>query len=241
MAGLILMGDCREQLKHVPLGTVAMVLTDPPFGVSNQGNVSGASLDYSGYTSDKGEWDVEVPAQEWVPLAIKTLHPGGIFASFGTFGSLVPVFLELKRLDMRFQSHITWHKTNPAPSIHRRMLTHSNEIILVFSKGSNWVFNYDYSKSLTGKQMHNHFVDPPDLTFDVPAVRKQFGVTRKPVNLCEKLIRLFTREGDIILDPFAGSGAILEAAIRSGRQAIAIEKRLDLENYLKQTIQTEGV
>lgn len=203
-------------MQRLPEGFADMVFTDPPFGVSNRRNASKQSRAFSGYTSDKGDWDQAVPADEWVPAAVRCLREGGIFACFGTFGSLVPIYNELEEAGLRFQSHITWHKTNPAPSIHRRMLTHANEIILVYSKGPRWTFDYEYSKTLrNGRQCHNHF--------DVPAVRKRFGVTRKPPALCVRIVRLFTRTGDVVLDPFAGSGAIPEAADVSGRCGVAIE------------------
>lgn len=210
-------GDCVQVLAGLQALGADMVLTDPPYGISNRRNANGVSGAFSGYTSDKGEWDVEVPADRWVPLACGALRPGGIFACFGTFGSLVPIYQALEaHPEMQFQSHPTWHKTNPAPSIHRRMLTHANEIILVYSKGPRWTFDYDYGKTINrGKQLHNHF--------ECSAVRKVHGVTRKPPALCEKLIRLFTRPDDLVLDPFAGSGAIPEAAHRAGRRWVAIE------------------
>jgi DNA modification methylase len=225
---MFIKGDCRTEMALMVTleARVDMVFTDPDYAISNDRNSSGASKEFSGYTSNKGAWDVYVPAKEWVPLACELLKPGGIFACYGTFGSLVPIYhcLESPVCGMQFQSHITWHKTNPAPSIHRRMLTHANEIILVYSKGSHWTFNYDYAKSINnGKQLHNHF--------DCPAVRRVGGVTRKPPVLCEKIIRLFTDEGDTVLDPFTGSGAIIEAAEAAGRVGIGIEIDPDRFDY----------
>lgn len=231
---MIIEGDATVELLLLK-ESVDLLLTDPPFGISNGANSSGASSDFSGYSSDKGNWDVEIPAGQWVPPAVESLRQGGMFAVFGTFGSLVPIFLELKKCQMRFQSHITWHKTNPAPSIHRRMLTHANEIILVFSKGSHWTFDYAYSKTVTGKQLHNHVEmdSVPDFTFDIAAVRKVGGVTRKPPVLCDRLIRLFSRPGDLVLDPFVGSGAIVEAAAAAKRRWLAIEIQPDLCSQLR--------
>jgi DNA modification methylase len=232
---MIICGDAVTVLKSLT-DEVDLILTDPPYGISNNGNASGASSAFSGYTSNKGEWDVAVPADQWVPPACRILRDGGVFIVFGTFGSLVPIFLELNKIDgMRFQSHITWHKTNPAPSIHRRMLTHANEIILVYSKGAKWTFDYVYAKSITGKQLHNHFDDGglPEMTFEVAAVKKVVGVTRKPPVLCERLVRLFSRPDDVVLDPFAGSGAIPEAARAAGRRVVAIEIQDILCDYMK--------
>lgn len=230
----IILGNCIQVMNEMT-ERVDLVLTDPPYGVSNQGNSSGVSREFSGYTSDKGIWDIEISADQWVPAAVNVLRDGGMFVVFGTFGSLVPIYLELTRLSMRFQSHITWHKTNPAPSIHRRMLTHSNEILLVYSKGKQWTFNYDYAKSITGKQMHNHFTDEPipEMTFEIGAVRKEMEVTRKPPTLCDRLVRLFSNPNDLVLDPFAGSGTIPKAAIDADRRAIAIEIQPILCRYME--------
>lgn len=255
----IIRGDCLQ--KMLPISEVDMVFTDPPFALSNKRNEK-PHKGFSGYSSNKGDWDEYVPADYWVPSACGTLKPGGIFACFGTLGSLVPVFTELDlygklclvchhephpfsiskdglclictdnqhictfpKDKMQFQSHIIWHKTNPAPSVHRRMLTHANELILVFSKGPKWYFDYDYSKLLNnGKQCHN--------VFNYPAVRKMLGVTRKPVGLCEQIIRLFCPTGGTVLDPFAGSGAIPEAAAKAKRNFIAIEKRADCVSHM---------
>lgn len=214
-------GDCRSvmlECKDRP----NFILTDPPYGISNRNNSDGVSSEYSGYTSNKGNWDIEVPAKDWVPLACNMLVDGGLFACFGTLGSLVPIYNELEFLQMTFQSHIVWRKTNPAPSIHRRMLTHANEIILLYSKGPRWTFNYEIAKSLNdGKQMHNNF--------DYAAVPKALGVTRKPLGLCKALIQIFTNEGDLVFDPFAGSGAILETALLCNRRASGVE--IDKERY----------
>jgi DNA modification methylase len=234
MSNNIIKGDARELLSTIR--PVHMVFTDPPFDISNNRNTK-IHKGFSGYTSNKGSWDEYVPAEEWVPDACAQLVRGGIFACFGTFGSLVPIFnvLTSKGMalyfdeQMSFQSHIVWHKTNPAPSVHRRMLTHANEFILVFSKGPKWYFDYDYSKTLNnGKQKHN--------VFDWPAVKKVLGVTRKPPELCEQLVRLFCPPAGIVLDPFAGSGAILEGAKRAERQYIGIEKRQDCVAYMRKEL-----
>lgn len=232
----IIHGDCRSKLWK--LKDVDMIFTDPPFAISNSRNSSGASKKFSGYSSNKGEWDEYVPAEDWVPQACNALRKGGIFACFGTFGSLVPIFkilegygpyMHVLHINMMFQSHIIWHKTNPAPSIHRRMLTHANEIILVYSKGPKWYFNYEFSKTLNdGKQCHN--------VFNYPAVKKVLGVTAKPVGLCEQIIQLFCPVDGIVVDPFAGSGAIPEAANNTLRDYIAIEKRKDLVEYMRKKL-----
>jgi DNA modification methylase len=222
----LIAGDCRAALGEFT-AQADLLFTDPPYNISNNRNSNGASRKFSGYSSNKGAWDTECPAEQWVPLAVNALKPGGMFLCFGVFGSLVPIFEQLLDCGMTFQSHIVWHKSNPAPSIHRRMLTHANEIILTFSKGPRWYFDYQYAKSLNnGHQHHN--------VFTVPAVRKVMGVTRKPPTLCLHLIQLFCPHGGTVLDPFAGTGAIPATALHSGRNAIAIERNQRLVKYMAQ-------
>jgi site-specific DNA-methyltransferase (adenine-specific) len=211
----ILWGDCRKILSTIKPESVQMVFTDPPFGIS-KGRGHRTPNKYSSYQPNKGPWDEVVTAQEWVPLVVNCLAPGGIFMVFGVFGSLIPIFKACFRSGLRFQTHISWHKTNPAPCVHRRGLTMANEFILVFSKGPKWYFDYPESKRQNkGKQQHNHI--------DCPAVKRISGRTRKPQTLVARYIKLYCPRNGLVLDPFAGTGSILEAAESVGRKALGIE------------------
>jgi site-specific DNA-methyltransferase (adenine-specific) len=208
-------GDATTLLSTIPRESISMVFTDPPFGIST--NKTRTPNSFSGYQPNKGAWDRVVPATQWVPSCIDALKPGGIFACFGVFGSLVPIWVCLEQdCRMRFQTHITWHKTNPAPCVHRRGLTLANEFILVYSKGANWHFDYAASKRQNhGTQQHNHI--------DCPAVRRQFGRTVKPPLLLQRYIELYCPRNGTVLDPFAGTGSILDAAQIMKRYSIGIE------------------
>jgi len=99
----IIHGDCRDYLPKIK--DVSLVITDPPYGISNSTNLNITGGIYSGYTSNKGSWDTKVT--DWVGPACDTLVNGGIFICFGVFGSLIPVFIDLEKYGMKFQSHIT--------------------------------------------------------------------------------------------------------------------------------------
>jgi site-specific DNA-methyltransferase (adenine-specific) len=208
----LICGDAIEVMRKHDFPHIAAVITDPPFAVSNSRNESN---EWNGYTSNKGSWDGKVDSI-WVDEACKLLLPGGIFAVFGTFGSLVPIYLRLQERDMTFQSHIIWHKANPAPCVHRRMLTHANEIILVYSKGPKWTFNYEVAKSLNGgKQLHN--------VWDAAVAKRIMGRTVKPVSILDKLTLCFTNPGDWVLDPFCGTSSIGKNALIHSRNYIGID------------------
>lgn len=218
-----LRGDCREVLKDLPNNSVDLVLTDPPYAISNGAIVTNT---FSGYTSDKGDWDVYVDPKDWVPDCCRVLNPGGIFISFGVFGSLIDIWDELKIAKMNFQSHPVWEKSNPAPSLQRRMLTHANELLLIFSKGKPWYFDYEASKTYnSGKQLKN--------VFKFSTARKQAGVTRKPVKLISMLIDIFSPVGGMVVDPFVGSGTTVTEALKLNRNGIGFEKFQEQWDFLE--------
>ena len=220
--------DCRAVLQRSG-NHHHLVLTDPPYAISNKRNTGDSSKKFSGYNSDKGDWDIIVPPEEWVPLACSALSDGGVFACFGYFEVLIGVYQALQKQGMRFQSVLNWHKTNPAPCIHRRMLTHSNEFVLVFSKGKKWYFDYAFSKTLNnGKQKHNHW--------NGPVAQKEAGVTAKPLWLCEDIIGLFCPPDGVVLDCFGGSGTIAKAAQNTNRRSVSIEIDAGRSSYIKKRL-----
>lgn len=215
---MLICADCEDVILDLP--HVDMVLTDPSFGISNKRNIANT---WSGYTSMKGQWDNR-PGMTWVYACVDRLKQGGMFATFGVFGSLIPIFGALSSLDMRFQSHCIWVKSNPAPCLHRRMYTLANEIILVFSKGAKWTFNYDVAKGLNvGKQLRNVWASG--------SVKRVLGRTRKPSCILDRLILPLTSEGDWILDPFCGTSSILEVAVAHGRNVIGIDNNREVIDH----------
>lgn len=217
----VIQGDCRSIMKTLP-GGYDFIFADPPYNISNERNLLNS---WNGYVSDKGSWDhicdYERFTIEWVNAAVEVLRPGGIIAIIGVYGSLIPAWMTLVACGLQFQSHLVWHKTNPAPSIHRRMFTHANEIIIIFSKGPGWTFNYEAVKELSGgKQMHN--------VVTLPAVRRIANISRKPERLLEILVAAFTLPGGAVLDPFLGTGTTAICCKRMGRSCTGIEIDQDL-------------
>ncbi len=205
--------DCVAFLSGLDEGSVDFVFADPPYGISNLRNVSNS---WNGYSSSKGEWDV-VPLGPWVQGACRALRPGGIIVVSGVFGSLIPVWNALCSYGMKFLSHPVWYKTNPVPSIHRRCFTNANELLLVFAKpGRRYTFNYDMAKVLNGgKQMHN--------VFRLPSARKLGGIISKPEQLVKILVEVFSNVGDVICDPFLGTGTTAVVALRLKRKFIGCD------------------
>lgn len=216
-------------LTEIEDNEVTLVFADPPYGISSSFTLDNSII---GYSPSKGAWD-EV-SQEYVKLcavnlvqgARRVLLPGGSLVVSGVFGSLIHVWQEALKHGLKFKHHIVWHKTNPAPSVHRRSLVYSNEIILWFVKpGAPWVFNYEIAKEYNrGKQLHD--------VWSIPAVRKEGGVTRKPPMLLDRIIRILSNEGDIVVDPFLGSGTTGEVATSLSRYFVGYEVQSSLWSLL---------
>lgn len=226
----LILGDAIEVMDDYNF-TVDLVITDPPFSISNSRNVQNS---WNGYTSKKGDWDETVDAV-WVQKAYHKLKSSGLFTAFGVFGSLVPIYLELESLGATFQSHPVWSKTNPAPSIHRRMYTGANELVLVYSKGAKWTYNYDDAKMLAdGKQLKNVWTSS--------VVKRILGRTIKHPIILQNLIIPLSDKNDTCFDPFCGTSSIGLEAIKLGRNFIGIEKdvqalELGIQQFLTLGIQ----
>jgi DNA modification methylase len=118
---------------------------------------------------------------------------------------------------------IVWYKPNAQPNVTKRTLQHSHEYVLWYVNGkSHWHFDYEMSKQIGGgKQL-------PDV-WSLPYIHhtKRLHKNEKPVELLERLLLFGTRPGDLVLDPFAGSGSTGEACIDNNRRFVLIEKDPD--------------
>lgn len=130
----------------------------------------------------------------------------------------------MKELNLWIINDIIWFKPNSPPLIVKNRLVPSTELIWVASKSKKYFFNYDVAVKLNkGKQMKNLWV--------IPAERhKTPHPTEKPEKLLERIILIGSKEGDIVLDPFMGSGTTGVVAKRLNRNFIGIE--ID-ENYFE--------
>ena len=141
--------------------------------------------------------------------------------------------------DFRILNNITWVKTSPPPNLSCRFFTHSTETILWVRKGkkSKHFFNYDLMKEVNeGKQMKDVW------TIGRPKkIEKEFGKhpTQKPEEIIERMILSSTKEGDVVLDMFNGSGTTGVVSIRNNRKFIGIELDKEYFNLSKIRIESE--
>lgn len=225
------LGDALEVLSGLPEESVDCVWTDPPYMLSNGGVtcVGGRMV-----SVNKGGWDESrgIDADHefnraWTAACLRVLKPAGTIWVTGTLHVYPSVGMALQQNGFRLLNDIVWEKPNPPPNLGRRTFTHSTEIVLWASKpddgGSRrkYTFNYDEMRRENGgRQMKTVW------RFQAPgAAEKRFGKhpTQKPVALIDRCLRASTHPGDVVLDPFAGSGSTGVAAVRLGRRFIGIE------------------
>jgi site-specific DNA-methyltransferase (adenine-specific) len=229
-------GDCLEILAAIPENSVDLVFADPPYFLSNGGITCHAGKMVSVH---KGDWDKSRGPdanhefnRDWLAACQRVLKPDGSIWVSGTAHVIHSVGFAMQQLGFKLLNDISWVKPNPPPNLSCRYFTHATETIIWAAKDkkSRHTFNYKLMKETNrGKQMKSVWeIRPPE------AWEKKFGKhpTQKPVALLERILLASTNEGDLVLDPFSGSGTTAVAALRTKRAAIGIEIE---SKYLEQT------
>ena len=223
----LLHGDCIELLKQFSF-KFDMIFADPPYFLSNGGiSVQSGKM----VCVDKGEWDkggtpeyIDSFNRAWISECQNKLKENGTIWISGTYHNIFSVARCLTELGFKILNCITWEKTNPPPNLACRCFTHSTETILWARKNdkkSRHFFNYQKMKEMNdGKQMKDVWTG--SLTKPSEKVEGKHP-TQKPEYLLERIIFASTEEGQVILDPFCGSGTTGVEAVRYGRKFIGID------------------
>jgi len=225
---VIIIGDCLKVLKAIPDESVNLIFADPPYGLAKK---KGLGWNYSKHVTLQEAWDIFSKGDffefniQWLSECMRVLKKGGSFWVCGSFHNIYQIGFILQHLDAKINNSIIWYKPNAQPNITCRMFTESTEHLIWAvkkTKNTTWTFHYDLIKSLNnGKQMRNMWEIP--LT---PKSEKIAGEhpTQKPFELLKRIILGCSSDGDIVLDPFVGSGTTSVVAKYYNRNSIGIEK-----------------
>lgn len=233
----LLKGDCFKLLKKLELKSIDMIFADPPYFLSNGGiTVQSGKM----VSVDKADWDKGLKTEDklsysrkWIRLCREVLKDDGTIWISGTMHNIYYIGVALELEGFSIINNITWRKLNPPPNISTRAFTHSTETVLwarkqiTEKKKGKHLFNYlDMKQMNGGKQMK----DVWDFSLTKPS-EKKFGKhpTQKPLDLLNRIILASTKPGDIILDPFCGSGTTGISASMNNRKFIGIDNE---DNYL---------
>ena len=213
----------------MPSGIFDCCIADPPYNMSKR---KGLSWAFSRHVTMQETWDRFSKEEyfhftfQWMTEMCRVVKPNGNLFVFGTYHNLYTQGFILQQLDRKVLNSIVWLKPNAQPNITCSMLPESSEQLVwacnnTLRDAKKWTFNYDVAKQLNGgKQMRN--------VWSIPLTPRKERVaehpTQKPLVLLERLVLLATKPGDVVLDPFAGSGTTGVAAEKHDRRCVLIEK-----------------
>ncbi len=232
-------GDALEILSKIPDESIDMIFADPPYNLSNDGFTCHAGKRVS---VNKGDWDKSRGIEEdfkfhyrWIEACKRVLKPDGTIWISGTYHSIYSCGFALLKQNWHIINDICWYKPNAAPNLACRMFTASHETLIWAKKNkkAKHTFNYELMKNgdwkedqlkKPGKQMRSIWaINTPK------QIEKRYGKhpTQKPELLLTRIILASTKENDLILDPFCGSGTTGVVAIRYNRRFVGIDLEKD--------------
>ena len=236
--------NCLEGMSYMPDNSVDIIIADPPYNLSKGGEWkwdNSIQLNGMGGNWNKvmQKWDdfsfsdyLEFTAR-WLSEAQRLLKKTGSMWIFGTYHNIGMINVMCQELGIEIINEVIWYKRNAFPNLSGRRLTASHETILWCNKGAKkreYYFDYEYSKDgdfvgdglkTPGKQMRT--------VWDIPNNKKKeeliYGKhpTQKPIKILERMIRLSSKEGDLMMTPFSGAGSECVAAKMCGRDYIGFE------------------
>jgi len=230
----VIVGDSLEELKALPAASVDLVFADPPYNLQldgellrpNNTRVDGVDNDWDKF-SDFGAYDAFT--REWLTACRRVLKPDGSLWVIGSYHNIFRVGAILQDLGFWILNDIVWRKTNPMPNFRGRRFTNAHETMIWASLGQDarYTFNYEAMKALNEDlQMRSDWLFPicsgPERLKDPTG--KKAHPTQKPESLLQRVILASSSPGDVVLDPFFGTGTTGAAAKRLGRHWIGIER-----------------
>ena len=212
-------------MKKMKSESVDVVFADPPYFLSNNGiSISSGKI----VSVNKGEWDkkenyddIQKFTKEWISECYRVLKRKCSIWVSGTHHNIFNVKKVLDEVGFRIVNIIIWKKTDPPPLIYKNKCKFSYEFIIWADKGYGHIFNYEEMFNINNNELEDVWLLPA-----VSMNEKKFGYhpTQKPECLLERIIKATTNEGQLVLDPFMGSGTTGVVCKRLNRKFIGIEK-----------------
>jgi modification methylase len=235
----IVQGDCMEVMAAMPPACVDMVFADPPYNLQLKRSLYRPNMSMVDAVDD--EWDrfesfaaYDTFTRAWLTSVRRVLKPTGTLWVIGTYHNIHRVGVAVQDLGFWLLNDVTWVKTNPMPNFAGVRMCNAQETLIWAAMGekSGYTFNHHTAKRYAeGKQLRSDWYLP--LCTGAERLADGDGKlhsTQKPEALVERTIAVCTRPGDLVLDPFAGSGTTPAVARRMGRRYIGIERE---EQYLE--------
>ncbi len=236
----IISGDSIDALNSLPERSIDMIFADPPYNLQlsgdlhrpNNSRVDGVDNDWDKF-ADFATYDRFTV--DWLKAARRVLKEDGSLWVIGSYHNIFRVGAKLQDLGFWMLNDVIWRKTNPMPNFRGRRFTNAHETMIWCAKSadSRHQFNYEAMKTLNDDlQMRSDWLIP--ICSGSERLKGDDGVkshpTQKPEALLYRVIMAATKPGDVLLDPFFGSGTTGAVAKKLGRHWIGIERD---PNYIK--------
>ena len=231
---ILINDDCIDAMDAMPENSVDMVFADPPYNLQlgegltrpNNSKVNGVDDEWDKFDTFKSYDDF---SDKWMSAARRILKPTGTIWVIGSYHNIYRVGAKVQDLGFWILNDVVWVKTNPMPNFRGTRLTNAHETMIWASKSkdSKYTFNYHALKALNEDlQMRSDWTMP--ICTGGERLKDENGdkvhPTQKPESLLYRAIIASTNPGDVILDPFSGTGTTAAVAKKMGRKYIGIEQ-----------------
>ena len=242
----ILAGDCIEVMNGLPEGSVDLIFADPPYNLQLKGTLH--RPDNSRVDAVDDDWDrfdsfavYDRFTRAWLKAARRLLKPDGAIWVIGSYHNIFRVGAALQDQGYWILNDVIWRKSNPMPNFRGKRFTNAHETLIWAAKSekARYTFNYEALKALNeGVQMRSDWVIP--ICGGHERLRDEEGnklhPTQKPEALLHRVLLATTNPGDVVLDPFFGTGTTGAVARKLGRHFIGIEKEEKYRRIAEQRI-----
>ena len=230
----ILAGDCIDVMRSLPENAVDLVFADPPYNLQLKGDLH--RPDNSRVDAVDDAWDrfasfetYDAFTRAWLSAARRILKPHGAIWVIGSYHNIFRVGAAMQDAGFWLLNDVVWRKSNPMPNFRGKRLTNAHETLIWASKeeASKYTFNYEALKALNdGVQMRSDWVLPICTGHErlKDANGDKAHPTQKPEALLHRVLVATTNPGDVVLDPFFGTGTTGAVAKMLGRDWIGIER-----------------
>jgi modification methylase len=231
---LVIEGDCIARMNALPEGCADLIFADPPYNLQLKGDLH--RPDQSKVDAVDDHWDqfdsfadYDRFTKEWLTAARRVLKDTGSIWVIGSYHNIFRVGATLQDLGFWILNDVIWRKSNPMPNFRGKRFTNAHETMIWATKHpkQQYTFNYEAMKALNDElQMRSDWTLPICAGHErlKGADGQKAHSTQKPESLLHRVIVSSTKPGDVILDPFFGSGTTGAVAKRLGRHFIGIER-----------------
>jgi modification methylase len=231
----ILKGDCVAALERLPEKSVDIIFADPPYNLQLDGDLH--RPDQSKVDAVDDHWDqfesfaaYDAFTRAWLLAARRVLKPNGTIWVIGSYHNIFRVGATMQDLGFWILNDVVWRKTNPMPNFRGRRFQNAHETMIWASrdqKAKGYTFNYEAMKAANDDvQMRSDWLFP--ICTGAERLKDDKGEklhpTQKPEALLARIMLASTKPGDVVLDPFFGSGTTGAVAKRLGRNFVGIDR-----------------